>query len=135
MKEKENKTVVHEESQVFTKLVDKHYSPLMIRKYTHWGFPIYVGMITDNDLSDFDEVVTRFVKSKLQVGWVNNIQALRDFAGEMTEFLNKYYNRSEGVAVVFYVDKMFISSLHGDFMNHTACRIEFYGLLNMSTGV
>ena len=33
-----------EEKKVFTKLVDKHYSPLIIRKYTHWGFPIYVGM-------------------------------------------------------------------------------------------
>ena len=36
------------EDEVFTKLVDKHASPLVIRKYTHWGFPLYVGMITDD---------------------------------------------------------------------------------------
>lgn len=131
----QEKNVLKEEKDVFTKLVDKHYSPLVIRKYTHWGFPIYVGMITDNDLSDFDEIVTRFIKAHINSGWVNNIQKLRDFAGKMTEYLNTHYDRTEGVAVVFYVDKMFVSSLHGDFMNHESCRIEFYGLLNMSTGV
>lgn len=121
--------------RVFTKLVDKHYSPLVIRKYTHWGFPIYVGLITDNDLTDLDGFIVGFMKENMTEGWVNNIQRLRNLAGRLTEELNKFYERAEGVAVVFYVDKCFISSLHGDFMNHTACRIEFYGLLQMSTGV
>jgi hypothetical protein len=121
--------------RVFTKLVDKHYSPLVIRKYTHWGFPIYVGLITDNDLTDLDGFVVGFMRENMTEGWVNNIQTLRDLAGKLTEQLNACYDKTEGVAVVFYVDKCFISSLHGDFMNHTACRVEFYGLLNMSTGV
>jgi hypothetical protein len=120
---------------VFTKLVDKHYSPLVIRKYTHWGFPIYVGLIADDDLTDLDKVVVEFMAQTYKDGWVNNIQTLRNLAGAMTEHLNTVYEKAEGVAVVFYVDKCFISSLHGDFMNHTSCRIEFYGLLNMSTGV
>lgn len=119
----------------FTKLIDKHYSPLLIRKYTHWGFPIYVGLITDDDLSDLDDFVVKFMEQYGPSGWVNDVQKVRDLAGKMTEALNRHYGRSEGVAVVFYVDKMFVSSLHGDFMNHTACRIEFYGLLQMSTGV
>lgn len=123
------------EKNVFTKLVDKHYSPLVIRKFTHWGFPIYVGLIADNNLSDLDKVVVQFMKQHQNEGWVNDIQKLRNLAGALTEFLNEYYDRAEGVAVVFYVDKMFISSLHGDFMNHTSCRIEFYSLLTMSTGV
>lgn len=123
------------EDKVFTKLIDKHFSPLVIRKYTHWGFPIYIGMITDNDLSDFDKVVVEFMNDHANEGWVNNVQTLRNFAGALTEYLNEYYEKTEGVAVVFYVDKMFISSLHGDFMNHTSCRIEFYSLLTMSTGV
>jgi len=122
-------------SKVFTKLVDKHCSPLVIRKYTHWGFPIYVGLITDNDLTKLDKVVTKFINKNKKKSWVNNIQKLRNFAGAMTEYLNDFYPRTEGVAVVFYVDKCFISSLHGDFMNHASCRIEFYGLLQMSTGV
>jgi hypothetical protein len=120
---------------VFTKLVDKHYSPLVIRKYTHWGFPIYVGLIADDDLTDLDKVVVAFMAETALEGWVNNIQTLRNLAGALTEHLNTIYEKAEGVAVVFYVDKCFISSLHGDFMNHTSCRIEFYGLLNMSTGV
>lgn len=120
--------------KVFTKLVDKHYSPLVIRKYTHWGFPIYVGLITDNDLSNLDNVVVDFLNTNLK-DWTNDIQALRNLAGRMTEYLNDTYEKTEGVAVVFYVDKMFVSSLMGDFMNHTACRIEFYSLLTMSTGV
>jgi hypothetical protein len=121
--------------KVFTKLVDKHYSPLVIRKYTHWGFPIYVGLITDNDLTDLDDQVVKFMTANVKEGWVNNIQALRNMAGLMTETLNNIYPKTEGVAIVFYVDKCFISSLHGDFMNHESCRVEFYGLLNMSTGV
>ncbi len=124
-----------EKNKTFTKLVDKEFSPLVIRKYTHWGFPIYVGLITDNNLSNLDKKVRRFMLKNKKKGWVNNIQRLRNLAGAMTEYLNEEYDKAEGVAVVFYVDKCFISSLYGDFMNHESCRIEFYGLLNMSTGV
>jgi len=124
-----------DDDKTFTKLVDKHYSPLVIRKYTHWGFPIYIGMITDDDLTELDNFIVGFMKYNAEKGWINNIQALRNMAGALTERLNTTYEKAEGVAVVFYVDKCFISSLHGDFMNHTACRIEFFSLLQMSTGV
>lgn len=123
-----------ENNETFTKLVDKQYSPLVIRKYTHWGFPIYVGLITDNDLSNLDKVCTEFIKLNI-ADWSNNVQNLRNFAGRFCDHLNDVYEKTEGVAIVFYVDKCFISSLYGDFMNHESCRIEFYGLLNMSTGV
>lgn len=127
---------LEKQEKTFTKLVDKHYSPLVIRKYTHWGFPIYVGLITDDDLEDLDTHVHNFMEANRSGMWVNNIQRLRNLAGAMTQHLNdEVYRKAEGVAVVFYVDKCFISSLHGDFMNHTSCRIEFYGLLQMSTGV
>ena len=129
------KYLVVMENETFTKLVDKHASPLLIRKYTHWGFPIYIGMITDDDLTTLDDVVVNFMIANKTDGWVNNIQKLRNMAGALTEHLNDTFAKSEGVAVVFYVDKCFISSLHGDFMNHASCRIEFYGLLQMSTGV
>lgn len=122
-------------SMTYTRLVDKHYSPLVIRKYTHWGFPIYVAMITDDDLSNFDECVVTFMNDNKDEGWVNDIQKIRNLAGALTEYLNDAYEKTEGVAVIFYVDKMFVSSLHGDFMNHESCRIELYSLLTMSTGV
>lgn len=124
-----------ENNKTFTKLVDKHYSPLVIRKFTHWGFPIYIGMIADDDLSSLDDTVVNFMKEHATANWVNDIQTLRNLAGKLTEHLNNTYEKAEGVAVIFYVDKMFISSLHGDFMNHTACRVELYGLLTMSIGV
>lgn len=123
------------QNSVFTKLVDKHYSPLVIRKFTHWGFPIYIGLIADDNLSDLDSFVVSFMKEHQSEYWVNDIQKLRNLAGKFTESLNQHYEKAEGVAVIFYVDKMFISSLHGDFMNHTACRVELYGLLTMSIGV
>ena len=125
---------MEKKSKVFTKLVDKHHSPLVIRKYTHWGFPIYIGLISDNDLSDLDDVVTTFIKENIE-GWAENIQTLRNFAGNLSEHLNEVYEKTEGVAVVFYVDKCFVSSLYGDFMTHAACKQEFYFLLGMSTGV
>ena len=121
-------------NNTYTKLVDKHHSPLVIRKYTHWGFPIYVALITDDDLSNLDELVVFFMERNME-GWVNDVQKLRNLAGAMTEYLNIQYGKAEGVGVIFYVDKMFVSSLHGDFMNHTSCRIELYTLLQMSTGV
>jgi len=126
--------VGHLEGKPFTNLVTKHYSSLVIRKYTHWGFPIYVGIVTDESLSDLDEAVTSFVETNKKF-WRDDLQSLRDFAGALTEDLVCNYKRAEAVGVVIYADKCFISSLHGDFMNHTASRIEFFGLLQMSTGV
>lgn len=128
-------TSSNKQEEVFTSLVNKHLSPLIIRKYTHWGFPIYIGLIVDEDLSNLDTVIVKFMKKHKDEGWVDNIQKIRNLSGELTEHLVETYETSEGVAVVFYVDKMFVSSLHGDFMNHTACRVEFYGLLTMSIGV
>jgi len=124
-----------ESDKVFTKLVDKHYSPLVIRKITHYGFPIYVGIITDDDLTKLDGDIIEFMEQHKSSGWVNNIQQIRNLAGELTEYLVDRFQRCEGVAVIFYVDKMFVSSLHGDFMTHAMCRSEFYSLLQMSTGV
>ena len=125
----------NKQKDVFTSLVNKHNSPLVIRKYTHWGFPIYIGLIVDEDLSNLDHVVHDFMGEYSKEGWVDNIQSIRNLAGELTEHLVEVYGTSEGIAVVFYVDKMFVSSLHGDFMNHLSCRVEFYSLLVMSTGV
>lgn len=123
------------DSTTFTKLIAKHYSPMIIRKYTHWGWPIYIALIADDDLSDLDDVVVAYMMENRAHGWVDDIQKIRNLAGALTERLVGHYGKCEGVAVILYVDKMFVSSLFGDFMNHTACRIELYTLLQMSTGV
>lgn len=116
---------------VHTRLVDKHHSPLIIRKYTRWGFPIYVAIISDDDLSDLDDVVIWLFENSKETGWVNNIQKIRDMAGAMTEAIVDHYKHAEGVGVVFYVDKMMVSSLYGDFMNHHSCRVELLSYLNL----
>lgn len=125
-----------------TRLAGKHHSPLIVRKYTRWGPPIYVALITDDNLNGLDDKVVEFMTNRLSVGdgtddwqWPPGIQDLRNVAGELTEYLFKGYDKVEGAAVILYADKMFISSLHGDFMIHDACRIELFGLLTMSTGV
>lgn len=122
-------------NKTFTKLVDKHHSPLIIRKYTHWGFPIYIGIIADDDLSNLDEVIVSFMKENKDEGWVNDIQKVRNLAGELTEHVNDIYESAEGVAVVMAVDKCTVASLHGDFMNHGQCKFEFYSLLNLSAHI
>jgi hypothetical protein len=119
------------ESQVYTKLVDKHYSPLVIRKITKLGFPIYIAIITDNDLTDFDDRILGFLEANKAEGWVNNIQTLRNLTGAFSEHLCEVYPKTEGVAIVIYADKCMISSLFGDFMNHGSCKAELIGYLNL----
>jgi hypothetical protein len=118
-----------------TKLVDKHHSPAIMRKYTKWGFPIYVALITDDDISNLDSVVVSFIEVNKVTAWVENIQKLRNLAGGLTEHLTATYQKTEGVAVVFYVDKMFISSLFGDFMNHYSCKREVYDMIAISAHI
>jgi hypothetical protein len=118
----------------FTRLVDKHYSPLVIRKTTRLGFPIFVAIIADDDLTDFDDQINAFI-DRHREGWSDNVQKMRDFAGGLVEHLLRAYKKTEGAAVIIYADKMFVSSLHGDFMCHASCKQELMFLLNMSTGV
>ena len=124
-----------QETKSFTRLVEKNHSPLVIRKYTKWGWPMYVGMITDDDLSTLDDVVVAFMEANKDEGWVNNIQQVRNLSGKLSDELVAKFEKTEGCAVVLYLDKCFVSSLWGDFMVHIGCRIELYGLLTMSIGV
>ena len=135
------------EAEVSTRILGKHYSPFIIRKTNKFGFPLYVGFICDYDMSDLDEVIEKLCAEVIADSFDGseeeisaNPQALRNFAGELTDRFVKYYNKKhancvEGVAVIFYADKMFISSLFGDFMNHAMCRQELYFALNFMTGV
>lgn len=127
----QNKMTVKSVTEPLTKLVDKHHSPLVIRKYTRWGFPIFIGVIADDDISDLDDFVHGFMEENKADNWVENLQKLRDLTGDLTETLVERYEHAEGIAVVFYVDKAFISSLYGDFMNHLSCKQELLGYLSI----
>lgn len=121
-----------------TNLISKQYSPLTIRKCNiAEGWPVYIGIICDYSLSELDSVINKYTEEAKQLGYLSNdIQKIRNFAGFLTDSIQKHYNALkvncvEGVAVFIYVDKCAVSSLYGDFMNHGQCRAEFYSILNM----
>jgi len=127
-----------EDSKTNTNLISKHYSPLIVRKLNIMnGWPLYVGMICDEDLSDLDNVVNGVFIACKDAGMLeNNIQNMRNFTGILSETLQQYYNNKkencvEGVAILLYVDKCAIENFFGDFMNHTSCRIEWGAILSM----
>src|SRR4051794_35681264 len=95
-------------SEIHTRLMDKHYSPMIVRKSSKWGFPLYVSLITDNDLSDLDEVMLEFMtanKPDQDSNW--GIQQARNVCGKFVEVLLTKYEKTEGAAVILYADKMF----------------------------
>jgi len=118
--------------QAETSLMTKECEPMIVRKYMHpGGFPMYVGLICGANLDDLDKVVLEFMEDNIERVRNNSIQDKRNVAGELTELLCKTYKRkTEGVAVLWYVDKMFISSLWGDFMVHAPCKAELYAIVN-----
>jgi len=124
-----------------TKLLDKQHSPMIIRKYTRLGFPLYIAIISDANLELLDEIVHEVIDYYLKNNLLdNNIQSVRNFVGILNDVIFKYYDNQkrgcvEGIAIIYYVDKMCVSSLFGDFMNHNACRLELYQLLNFMTQV
>ena len=53
----ENRMGINDD-KVNTNLISKHYSPMIVRKYNIVkGWPLYIGLICDEDLSDLDHIV------------------------------------------------------------------------------
>lgn len=126
----------NEKASMNTRLLEKSYSPLVVRKYQLREWPLFVGIICDVDISDLDEVVNE-AEDDFEKEFVENedIQTLRNFCGHLTNKIRDYYNKEkrnsvEGVAVIWYTDKCFISSLSGDFMTHHGCKMELYQIIN-----
>ena len=116
-----------------TRLLDKNYSPLIVRKYQIHGWPLFVSLICDVSLSDLDKVVLAY--EKLMGKPTDDIQDIRNWCGKLSDYLCTYYNNIkhgsiEGVAIIWYVDKMFVSSLYGDFMVHASCKQELFAIIN-----
>lgn len=117
-----------------TALMTKEHEPMVVRKYTQKGFPLYVALICGANLDDLDSVVLDFFFAEENKVEVTNdsIQGKRNIAGQLTDLLVSHYGRrTEGVAVIWYVDKMIVSSLFGDFMNHASCKAELYACLQL----
>ena len=135
-KEKVERTGTMDDSMVSTRLLEKNYSPLIVRKYQMKGWPMYVGLICDVSLSDLDEVINGAMREYEEEDLIKqDIQAIRNVTGLLSDHIIKHYDSIksgcvEGVAVLWYVDKTFISSLWGDFMTHASCKNELYFIVN-----
>ncbi|MEM3568310.1 MAG: hypothetical protein QXI20_02100 [Candidatus Jordarchaeales archaeon] len=103
---------------------------MLIRKYTFLGMPVYVAIITDEDVSDIDEVVLNVLRPWRDKG-ISSFSEVRELVTELQTTLSKVYERAEGIAIVCFPDKACVSSLWGDFMNHQMCRDELYNLINI----
>jgi len=81
-----------DDSKVATRLLDKNYSPLVVRKYQLRGWPLFLGIICDCDLSDLDKVfygiVDEFEKELLEE---SDIQKIRNFTGVLSDRIIEYY--------------------------------------------
>ena len=145
-----NAGMARDDSSTATRLLDKNWSPLIVRKYQMEGWPMYIGIICDANLNDLDDVVydivdTLFEDVMVEGGHIDKkpiagfmdgtIQGVRNTCGLLGDRLVEKYNRvkrgvAEGVIVCWYVDKMFCSSAYGDFMTHNKCAMEFYQIVN-----
>ncbi len=135
-KEKVERTGTMDDSMVSTRLLEKNYSPLIVRKYQMKGWPMYVGLICDVSLSDLDEVINGAMREYEEEDLIKqDIQAIRNITGLLSDRVIAHYDSIkpgcvEGVAILWYVDKTFISSLWGDFMTHMSCKLELYQIIN-----
>ena len=132
-----NAGMTRDDSSTATRLLEKNWSPLIVRKYYVANWPMYVGLITDCNLNDLDQVVLRIIDEGERLGFLDGkIQDVRNFCGFMSDQLDKHYSSIkkgsvEGLAIAWYVDKMFCSSLAKDHMVHKSCRDEFYSILKI----
>jgi hypothetical protein len=136
MAKEANAGLVRDDSSTSTRLLDKNWSPLIVRKYQMEGWPMYIGIICDANLNDLDDSVYDIMEEAEALGFLDgNIQGVRNTCGLLGDRLVEKYNQvkrgvAEGVIVCWYVDKMFCSSAYGDFMTHNKCAMEFYQILN-----
>jgi hypothetical protein len=135
MGEEANKGMTMDDSQTSTRLLDKNWSPLIVRKYQALGWPLFIGLICDANLSDLDNIIYKAIDEAQAGGLIaNDIQAARNFVGFLSDILIQHYDEKkrgcvEGVAVLAYWDKCFISSLYGDFMVHASCKQELFSII------
>lgn len=129
--------VKRDDSKTSTRLLDKNWSPLIVRKYQMKGWPLFIGIICDANLNDLDSLIYSLSEEAEQHGMFDgNIQSVRNYCGFLSDGIVGHYDKvkkgcAEGVMVCYYVDKMFVSSAYGDLMTHEKCAAEFYSILNM----
>ena len=127
------------EKQTNTRLINKIFSPMIVRKYQIYGWPLFVGIILDGSLTSLDDTVNKAIDSFGEIN-EHDIQSVRNFCGFISEFIINHYNTMwknsvEGLAVIYYCDKLWVSSLYGDFMTHKSCKDELFSIIQTSPHV
>jgi len=136
MSEQANAGMTRDDSSTATRLLDKNWSPLIVRKYQMEGWPLFISLICDANLNDLDKTVYEIHDEAVENEFVDGtIQGGRNYCGFMSDKLKQHYDNIkrgcvEGVAVLWYIDKCFISSLYGDFMVHASCKAELFAIIN-----
>lgn len=136
MSQQANAGFTRDDSSTTTRLLDKNWSPLIVRKYQMEGWPLFISLICDANLNDLDELVYDIHEEAKEHGFVDGkIQDGRNYCGFMSDKIKDHYNDIkrgcvEGVAVLWYIDKCFISGLYGDFMVHASCKAELFAIIN-----
>jgi hypothetical protein len=131
-----NSGMTRDDSQTSTRLLEKNWSPLIVRKYQMEGWPMFISMITDANLNDLDTTVHEIMDEAKANNFVDGrIQGARNTCGLLSDRLKEHYDNIkkgcvEGIAVLWYIDKCFISSLYGDFMVHASCKQELFAIIN-----
>jgi len=127
-----------DDSKVATRLLEKNWSPLLVRKYQLRGWPLFLGIITDCSISSLDTLFYKVVDEAEKLGMFDqDLQNIRNFVGFLSDKVIEHFDSMkrgsvEGVAIMWYVDKCAVaSSLFGDHMVHKACRDEFYFIIGM----
>ena len=136
MGEVANAGMTMDDSQTATRLLQKNWSPLIVRKYQIEGWPCFIGIITDCNLNYLDNLIYDLKEQAKNLGFLNGkIQDVRNFCGYLNDEIVKYYNNikrgsCEGVMVCWYVDKLWVAAAFGDLMVHEKCVSEFYHIVN-----
>lgn len=136
MGEQANDGFCMDDSQTSTRLLQKNWSPMIVRKYQLEGWPCWICLICDANLNNLDEVVYKIHDAAKEHGFVDGkIQSARNYCGYMSDRIVEIYNKVktgcvEGVMVVWAIDKCVISSAFGDFMTHSKCAFEAYTIIN-----
>jgi len=128
--------VKRDDGQTATRLFDKNWSPLIVRKYQMLGWPLFLGIICDANLNSLDQVVYDLTEIATENGFMDgSIQGVRNYCGFLNDGIVNHYNSikrgcAEGVMVCWSVDKMVCSAAFGDLMTHEKCVQEFYFIVN-----
>jgi len=122
-----NAGMTRDDSQTVTRLLDKNWSPLIVRKTMIEGWPLFIACICDANLNDLDQIVYDLTEEAKRNGFLNgSIQGIRNYCGFLSDGIVKYYNGikrgcMEGLLVLYYCDKLACDSAYGTSCRHNKC--------------